>query len=339
MIICLGFVSLLLWAIPATALGVTVTADNGFVEGGFRLRGSHGFSISAFAFGESSKPRATIFFMVHRHGESATYRAPAIVTQTEIRANLGDLGKVEVVRVPSGRERKVHPKCPGRPLTYEPATYEGVIEFNGEGGYTRARESRVAQVPAFLLLLGALSCGGQGSGEGTGSSEPGARLRGLSFAHGRTLSFQINKNRQKGPTVFTASLKEHHGAIWINREVSGEAPPSAFRYDQHLRSATLSPPSPFSGSATASRSRNSVSRILTGDLKLNFPGRSVPLTGPAVHVTLVHARFTRSNGPHAEISTGHMHDDPRLEIAMVDQGESLSAMTLPVSLLGSPVDP
>lgn len=38
-----------------------------------------------------------------------------------------------------------------------------------------------------------------------------------------------------------------------------------------------------------------------GDLTLDFPGRTVPLAGRAVHVSIVHARFTRSHGPHAEI--------------------------------------
>jgi hypothetical protein len=225
------------------------------------------------------------------------------VTADAILANLGGVGRVDVVRIPSGREKTVHPQCIGGPLTYEPATYEGLIEFNGEQGYTRARVSRVAQLPAFLVFAARLPCG-SGYGEAIDSEEPGARLRGISFSHGRSLSFQVNKNRPKGRTVFTASLRERRGRIRIDRELTGVAPPGAFRFDPHLQTATLSPRSPFSGSAALSRSRNSVSPIWTGDLRLTFPGRSaVSLAGPGVHVGLVHARFTRSRGPNAEIGS------------------------------------
>jgi hypothetical protein len=102
--------------------------------------------------------------------------------------------------------------------------------------------------------------------------------------------------------VFTASLKERRGGMRIDRELTGVGPPSAFRFDSHLRTATLSPGAPFSASASLSRSRNSFSPIWTGGLKLAFPGHSgVSLAGPDVHVSLVHARFTRSRDSNVEI--------------------------------------
>ena len=72
---------------------------------------------------------------------------------------------------------------------------------------------------------------------------------------------------------------------------------NAFRYDRHLRTATLSPPAPFSGSASLKRSRNLLSPLWTGNLTVAFPGRSVRLAGPAVHVSLVHARLTKGDNP------------------------------------------
>lgn len=303
-IICLGLV-LVCGAFPATvvAAGFTTVAtfDAGVVETGFRLHGSHGYSISAVAYSEGGGHRGTIEFTASRHDASVSYRAPASVTADAIRADLGSIGRVDVVRRPSGREKTVHPKCLGGAQTYEPGTYEGVVEFNGEQGYTRARENRVAQLPAWLLFAGRGPCGG-GYGESSGPGEPGARLRGVSFARGRNLSFQVNKNGLRARTVFTASLAERRGGIRIDRELAGVAPPSAFRFDPHLQTATLSPRAPFSGSASLGRSRNSFSPIWTGDLKLAFPGRSaVSLAGPGVHVSLVHARFTRSRGPNVEI--------------------------------------
>jgi hypothetical protein len=174
----------------------------------------------------------------------------------------------------------------GGAQTYEPGSYEGVIEFNGEEGYTRARENRVAQLPAWLVFSSHGFCG-SGYGETSGPGEPGARLRGVSFAGGRSLSFQVNKNSPKARTVFTASLKERLGGIRIDRALSGEASPNAFSFGQNLRTATLSPPAPFSGSASLSRSKNSFSAIWTGDLALDFPGRAaVSLAGGDVHVSL-----------------------------------------------------
>lgn len=300
--ICLALVGLACGALPAAAAGSTIDAtfEPDAVEVGFRLHGSHGYLISVVAFSEGNDHRGRINFIASRPGASVFYSAPASVTTDAIRADLGRIGRVDVVRRPSGREKTVRVKCLGGKQTYEPGTYEGVIEFNGEEGYTRASEDRVAQLPTWLVFAGHGACG-RGYGESSGPGLSGARLRGISFAHGRTLSFQVNKNSPKIRTVFSASLKERRGGIRIDRSVSGEAPPGAFGFDRHLRTATLSPQAPFSGSASLSRSRDSFSPIWTGDLTLTFPGRSVPLTGSGVHVSLVHARFTRSRGPNAEI--------------------------------------
>jgi hypothetical protein len=280
---------------------VVLAADSEpVVDAGFRLRGSHGYSISVFAYSEEGDRRGTISFVANHHGASASYAAPATVTAEGIHADLGGLGRVDVVRHPSGRTKTVRPKCLGGRWTYEPATYEGTIEFNGEKGYTRAKENRVAQLPAWLLFGDHGPCGG-GYGEATGPGEPGARLHGISFAHGRSLTFQVNKNGPRARTVFTASLKERHRGLRIYREVSGTAPASAFRFEPHLRTATLSPPSPFSGSASLSHGKNSVSPLWRGNLKLDFPGHAVSLAAPGVHVSLVHARFTRSSTSEVEI--------------------------------------
>ena len=301
-IICLGLLGLSCAALPAAATGSTAVAtfEPDVVEGGFRLQGSHGYLISVVAFSERKDHRGTIVFTASRQGASVFYSAPAIVTTDAIRADLGRIGRVDVVRRPSGLQKTVHVKCLSGAQKYEPGTYEGVIEFNGEEGYTRAREHRVAQLPALFLFAGHGPCS-SGYGESSGPGVPGARLRGTSYEHGRALIFQVNKNSPKARTVFTASLKERHGGIRIDRELSGEAPPNAFRFDRLLRNATLKPRAPFSGSASLSRSENSFSPIWTGGLSLAFPGRTVPLAGSGVHVTLVHARFTKSRGPNAEI--------------------------------------
>lgn len=247
-IICLGLIGLFCVVFPATAAiarSTTVAiADPEAVEGGFRLHGSHGYLISVSAYSAGADRGGTIEFVVTGRGTRATYRAPASVTADTISADLGRLGRVEVLRIPSGHQETVHPRCFGESVTYERASYEGLIEFDGEHGYTRARVNRVAQIPAFLVFLAGSSCAG-GSGEAIDSQEPGARLRGISFSHGRILSFQVNKNSPKGRMRFTASLRERRGQIWIHRELSGVEPPGAFSFDPHLQTATMSPRAPF----------------------------------------------------------------------------------------------
>jgi hypothetical protein len=305
----LGLVGLAWSAFPAAfAAGATPVAplESEPAEGGFRLRGSHGYSISVFAYSEGDGHSGTVQLIARRRGAQVAYRAPASVTAKGVHANLGGIATIDVIRRPSGRKKEVRPKCVDVILAYEPATYEGVIEFHGEEGYTHALASRVAQLPYWLALGPQGSCGGAGYGEVSGPGEPGARLRGISFAHGRSLSFQVNKNSSKARTEFTASLKERRDGIRIDRELAGVTGPSAFRFDPNLQTATLSPRGPFSGSASLSRSRNSFMPIWAGGLRLDFPGRqSVALAGPGVHVSLVHARFTRSDDSSVEIDALH----------------------------------
>ena len=301
----LGLLILLCCAIaPASAPAapsVQAADSQTYVEAGFELPGTHGYAIRGYAYAEGNGPRGSLTLVVTRAGEAASYGVPARVTAGGIRADLGPLGRVDLVRRGSGRMDSVRPKCLGGSFAYEPAALEGVFEFSGEGAYTHATANRLEQVPPVLLLAGDGPCG-SGSGESTGGeSLPGARLKGFSLAGGRSLAFQVNKNSPRARTLFKATLKERRGPLRISREVTGSAGPGAFRFDKRLRSARLSPPAPFSGSGSISRSRTSVPPVWTGGLKLDFPGRPrVRLAGPGIYATLVHARFSSNDGPRAE---------------------------------------
>ncbi|MGN6217661.1 MAG: hypothetical protein ACTHN7_12025 [Solirubrobacterales bacterium] len=266
----------------------------------FRLEGTNGYAIAISAYSSSPTEEGRIFISAARKGSSASYSAPVRMTATTINADLGSLGKVDLHLDPSGRQRTIPIKCSkGDTFTYEPGIYEGILEFKGEEGYTTVSETRLPLRPQVTSV-----CGGfRGLGEASGSGIPGARMRGISYAHGRVLSFQVNKNRPGAPTVYEASLRERHDGILIGREVWGVTSAAAFRFQSDLQAAVLSPPPPFSGSASLSRSRNSVNPFWTGNLALDFPGRShVPLAGPSVHVSLVHARFRCDGGRSVAIS-------------------------------------
>lgn len=261
----------------------------------FQLEGSNGYSVGIYAYSDPLEERERIGIGAAREKAGAFYSAPVRLTDTTIKADLGSLGRVDLHLNPSGRQKTIRLKCSGGDtFTYEPGVYEGILEFKGEEGFTSIRET---QVPLRPLLTGFCG-GGNGYGESRGPGEVGARIRGISFAHGRALSFQVNKNHARSRAIFTAEIRERRDKVLIHRTVEGVAPANAFRFDPNLETARLSLPAPFSGSATLTRSPDSYSPLWNGNLALDFPGRShVPLAGPQMHVSLVHACFNRSTTP------------------------------------------
>lgn len=261
----------------------------------FQLKGSNGYSIGIYAYSDPLEERERIGISVTRERVGAFYGAPVRLTDTTVKADLGSLGRVDLHLNPSGREKTIRLKCSGGDtFTYEPGVYEGSLEFKGEEGFTSIRETQVPLRPLLTSFCG----GGTGYGESRGPGEVGARIRGISFTHGRTLSFQVNKNHARSRAIFSAEIRERRDKILIHRTVEGVAPANAFRFDPNLETARLSLPAPFSGSATLARSPDSFSPLWRGNLALDFPGRSnVPLAGPQVHVSLVHACFNRSATP------------------------------------------
>ena len=268
----------------------------------FKLEGSNGYTLYFGAYSdpyiEGNNRRSELGVGIFQKGDSgvAAYRVPAIVSETYVKADLGPYGKVDLVRRPSGRKRTIRIRCTGGDtFSYEPAIYEGIVEFRGEKGFASARATQVRALPLISSFCG----GGSGRGESRSDDERGARLKGTSYAHGRALSFQLNKNHKRGRVLFEAQIRERRDGVSIYRAVEGWLPASSFRYDPDLETATLSPPAPFSGSADLSRAPNSVSPLWSGDLAIEFPGRTARLTGPGMRVSLVHACFQLFDGPEA----------------------------------------
>jgi len=261
----------------------------------FRLQGTNGYTVGIYAFSERLDGRGRIDIAVGRKGdnESGTfYSAPALVSEDFFKADLGPFGRVDLALHPSGRTRKIHVKCSKYSYPFESGAYEGIVEFKGEHGYTSVSATQIPFEPPITSF-----CGGRsGKGETRASGLPGARLQGLSFAHGQRLSFQVNKNHpRRGRVPFSAELSERREGIRIHRFVEGFAPADSFHFDPDLRSAELTLPSPFSGSAILRRRPNRVTPSWTGDLSLDFVGHpNVHLAGPGVYVSLTHACFTYS---------------------------------------------
>lgn len=268
--------------------------EEAYPPNGFEVEGTNGWSIAVSTYQGGPGEPGRVGVTASRGREAATYTAPAKVTANAVHADLGRFGRVDLALHLSGAEATARDKCLHDSETYEAGTYDGSFEFKGEGGYTQARASQVVALPALPFLAIGI-CNQQSTGESFGPGEPGARLKGISYEAGRVLKFQINKNRPRGETLYTASLAERVGGIKVYRELTGVAPASAFRYDRKVRTATLAPPAPFSGSASVRRVPNAVSPLWSGSLALAFPGHTVPIAGPAVHASLEHARIEHGN--------------------------------------------
>lgn len=278
--VCLGSVA---------AAGAEGEADTGGF-GIFILKASNGYRMLVFASSkaEFKEGRAAVW-MLGRH-EAAFYSAPATVTDTEISVDLGNVGRIAVDFKPTGKGEFV-PRCgPREKIPYEKGFYEGEIEFHGEQGFTDVSATRA---PASFPFLIEAFCAGVSIEEIIGHGLPGARLTAITRRQREKISLQVNQNRPGARVEVQAEIAEKRGRVQIERVSDGRYPATTFHSDPRLRSASLHPPAPFSGSALYRRDARPPNRW-TGSLAVDLPGRSnVSLTGSRFRAQLVHARLTR----------------------------------------------
>lgn len=250
--------------------------------GAFRLEASNSYSIAVRGYQFPGKP-SLLEMVVRKRGALARYFAPATVTDTSIRADLGGLGEIDVAFRPSGEVQRARGNCDRTSTAFDAGFYEGTIEFNGEEGYTQVSTTRVEGDLQFFLEFFCPELVGRVRARGV----PGAELR----AWRRELagpSFAASKNHPAGRTTFSASVFDQRGEVEIQRFVGVKAESRAFHYASKLQSASVTPPAPFSGSATFRRGVKSARRW-TGSLEVDFPGRSnVRLAGGPRRVELFH---------------------------------------------------
>jgi len=223
-----------------------------------------------------------VLVIVGNRNSTVLYSTNAVVTDTSIEADLGAVGRIDVDFVPSGKPRTEGPACGGKPVTFAGGRWEGVIDFEGENGYSEAHAESVRdEAKPFLDIL----CGATAWSIGSG---PGALL--TAKRRGRTsVEFEAMKNGPARRARFSASITEKRGSLAINRSVVVVARPSAFEFDIPAGTATVDPPAPFSGRAEYLRGRGG-SSIWRGGLYVDFPGRpNVALTGAGRHTSLERA--------------------------------------------------
>jgi hypothetical protein len=253
-----------------------------------KVEASNGYSILIIASSERADGRGQVGLIVYGKGGSVTYGAPATITATRFEADLGALGEIALDVTPSGRKKTLRSRCADEPdsYAYEPLNYSGILEFHGEEGYADASTAAPHEYPRFLFDV---LCGSAVSGEFSGQGLPGARLRLRSHRGSFRLNLQVNENHPGARTRFEVETHEKRQGIAIERSRTLWTGSGAFAFDRRLRTATLTPSTPFSGQARFHRGAAPANRW-AGNLTVDLPGRSnLPLTGSGVVATLVHS--------------------------------------------------
>jgi hypothetical protein len=263
----------------------------------FELRGSDGYRASVEASGPrlrlTLERRAKPVYALVRYSASGKTSADAVS------AKLGHLGRISVRFTPTGTARRVWPphECDGPAVPGRVGTFSGTIRFRGEDGYVELNAERAAGRAATSSRW---SCGpGTGFLSRTASSsaavpeeeaEPPnfAVLAATARTGGRQFFALASHPDERELPFFAAATNERRQGMRIQRLVSVAGPTRSFVFEDNLRSATVEPPAPFSGSAGFERVAKG-RKSWTGDLSVSFPGRSgVPLAGPKFESAISH---------------------------------------------------
>jgi hypothetical protein len=245
---------------------------------GFRLAASNGYTMVVSALGPTYR-RGTLLLTVVKKGREVGYEAPATVTETSIHANLGARGEISVEFQRS--DRAVSVECGKEPVRFDSGSWTGTIDFHGEDGYT---EVEATSAPGDIdYALGPI-CGGFSATESSSARGRGAELIVRNPGLGAQLS--VYKSRPGAAALISADLSEYVEGISIHRSTAAWMPGRDFSYAPDLRTATVTPPGPFSGTARFDLGEKA-GRRWSGDLTVDMPGRDdVPLTGPLLRAAL-----------------------------------------------------
>lgn len=249
------------------------------------LPGSNGYRITI-----SGYPGNKVQLLAQRPSEEIEYLTHGKVTPTSIKASFGQLGKVSLQFRPSGKVRQIRvgQKCPAfRPSVVKAqlGTFAGTARFSGESDYTEVAPGRVGGDPgARLSRKLKLEC--RAFSEASKPDYSDNLIAAASTPKG-FLEFTASTSPPLAapispgdPYSFLAFMSEKTEGMSIFRTVTVSGPASAFDFDSTLKSATVTPPLPFTGSASYERNANGSGTWL-GTLAVPISGLGVvPLAGP-----------------------------------------------------------
>lgn len=279
-IVALGIASATLTSSPSSVAGAAPTVVPPAPPPlGFELPGTGGYMVEVYGMAAQDGPAGQVLVRAATRRGAVTYHFPGIVEEGSIQADLGAYGEISVVFRPLPGGTGVAEEGCSRDLSSAAGYYEGTISFHAQG-LTAVEASRAKGDDG--LALDVLCAKEPASGR---RSQPGT---GLEVSGGPTAPTMTVVEWENGAaTQIEAGISESRGGVTIERSVNLAASSGSFRH-RGIRSATVSPPAPFSGSATFWREGRKTS--WRGNLRVDFPGRpAVALTGKRVRAQLSRA--------------------------------------------------
>lgn len=255
-----------------------------------QLEGSNGYSFEVVAASQKASGRGVVYMTAEKGPAAVSYFAAARVSTTELRANFKQLGRISLDLQPSGGVRIARSPCGADDVTYQPGTWEGTIEFNGEEGFSELSET---STPALIKPPLEAACKFGRFDEVVDERGKATRLRVTGPTTGGRLAFQARQSRPGSRVTVAALLTEHRQGVKIIRSVEAYGPAGAMSATKFLGSARVDAPAPFLGAATF-RAGAPPAKQWSGNLTVDFPGRAgVPLAGSKLRATLVHTSLVR----------------------------------------------
>jgi hypothetical protein len=289
-------VAIALLVLPAAASATPrhVVRPGGF-EARLHLRGSHGYELTVAA-----ETHRQITLTATKGPATDTYTVAGHASRQGIDADFGSLGRISVRFEASPRRRRAphpaNPACRGRRPIDRHGTFRGTIRFEGEEGFTavgahRAPGSSSRTFRRICRLRGSkLDVGLLRRARALGPRQP---LLSLLLAASKEAGVETElailglepaagSSRPETFTIIIGGRRERLGRVGIQRTLFTEGDAGSYLLSAPGVSpieATVTPPSPFFGSATFHQDAGSPA-LWSGTLGASFAGAaSVPLTG------------------------------------------------------------
>jgi hypothetical protein len=263
--------------VPGGLAKAAAKHSGGLVFQSFKLKGTNGYTVEAIEVREADFP-PTAAVAAHLGSLSADYEVPGDL-RPGMHAVFGSLGSVAVEF--QRQKRSVDKLEKGCTSITEKGVFRGRFSFVGEGAYTAVEATSAA---GQVLRLPNGFCGFD---DRRGVGPPGlprlTRLEARSAIAQGPVEFVASRLDGGGRVDFDASLREDAGPMRILRSASAIGAEGSFVHGrgQRPRSAAVSPPAPFQGSA---RFLDPVDGPPTwiGTLSVSLPGApSISLSGPS----------------------------------------------------------
>ena len=284
--------------------------------------GTRGYSIRIDTLGHHR-----VILTAQKGAQIATYRVRGSVSRRHVKADFGRFGRVSLRfrgsprpfgfahKARRGSKRKVprrDRRCIGRPSRREVGRFKGVLEFEGQRGFTRVATGEAAgEVRRFYRRVCERKRAARRQGQGAGSEPFALRLFIARERERRTLTRFEALSFEPSPAIplppgalpafVSAERNERVGRVRVSRSTFLITEPGAVtisRRGVRPARARIAPPAPFAGAGSYKGPTKGTPGSWTGSLRVRLAGSgALPLTGPDFETFVCRIATIRPSDP------------------------------------------